>query len=366
MSLGRSPSTSPSAAGGSVQPGARFEDSRLVLPPVIFGISALGNLYRALPETEKRAIVRAAIEHTGGVAIFDGAGKYGAGLALEELGRALRAQAVAPEAVLVSNKLGWRRIPLAGGEPTFEPGVWKELRHDAVQDISAEGILRCRAEGDKLLGAPFRAELLSVHDPDEYLAAAGPDPAARQARMDEVLGAYRSLAELRSKGEVRAIGIGAKDWRIAREVAGQVKLDWVMLACSLTVLRHPAELRDWVAELAREGVAVIDSALFHGGFLTGGDYFDYRRIDPASAEDRKLIAWKDSFTTCCGRHGVTPAHAAVAFARLVPGVASVALNTSDPARVGDNVAMGIEPVPATLWRDLVDEGLLDRGLGFLP
>ncbi|MEI6388022.1 MAG: aldo/keto reductase, partial [Spirochaetota bacterium] len=140
------------AATAAMQPGATFAPGRLVLPPVIFGISALGNLYRALHVAEKRAIVAAGLRHTRGVAVFDGAGKYGAGLALEELGQALRAEAVAPEAVLVSNKLGWRRTPLLGTEPTFEAGVWKELRHDAVQDISAEGILRCREEGDRLLG----------------------------------------------------------------------------------------------------------------------------------------------------------------------------------------------------------------------
>ncbi|MFZ4615555.1 MAG: aldo/keto reductase [Rectinemataceae bacterium] len=354
------------ASGDALQPGATCEPGCLTLPPVIFGISALGNLYRALHVAEKRAIVASCLRHTRGRAVFDGAGKYGAGLALEELGHSLRAEAVAPGAVLVSNKLGWRRTPLLGAEPTFEAGVWKELKHDAVQDISAEGILRCREEGDCLLGFPYRAELLSVHDPDEFIAAAGPDPAVRAARLEAVVAAYSSLAALRAAGEVKAIGIGAKDWRVAREIAQRVKLDWVMLACSLTVLRHPRELLDWIAALSGEGVAVIDSALFHGGFLTGGDYFDYRRIEPDDPADRKLLAWREAYTAACARAGVTTAHAAVAFARLVPGVTSVALNTSDPARVGQNVAMGMESVPKALWKDLAASGLIDRDLEFLP
>jgi D-threo-aldose 1-dehydrogenase len=353
-------------AAAAIQPGASIESGRLVLPPVIFGISALGNLYRALPVAEKRAIVAACLRHTRGRAVFDGAGKYGAGLALEELGHSLRAENVAPDAVLLSNKLGWRRAPLVGAEPTFEAGVWKELKHDAVQDISEEGILRCREEGDRLLASPYRAELLSVHDPDEFISAAGPDPAARAARLEAVIAAYSQLASLRSSGEVKAIGIGAKDWRVAREVAQRVKLDYVMLACSLTVLRHPRELLDWIAALSREGVAVIDSALFHGGFLTGGDYFDYRKIEPQDPADRKLLAWREAYAAACARAGVTTAHAAVAFARLVPGVTSVALNTSDPARVGENVAMGMESVPDALWKDLAGAGLIDSKLEFLP
>jgi D-threo-aldose 1-dehydrogenase len=338
----------------------------LSLPPILFGISALGNLYKALPVETKRAIVAESLRLGPSPAVFDGAGKYGAGLALEELGESLRAAGAEPDAVILSNKLGWRRVPLSGPEPTFEPGAWKELRHDATQDISYEGILRCREEGDRLLGHPFRAGLLSVHDPDEYLRAAGPDPAARARRLEDVLGAYRALAELRSRGEARAVGLGAKDWRTAREIAQRVDLDWVMLACSLTVLEHPPELVSWVDELSRHGVRVIDSALFHGGFLTGGSWFDYRPVGEESAEGRRLLAWRASYAAVCGRHGVRPAHAAVAFARLVPGVSSVALNTSDPARVAENVAMATEPVPPALWRDLVDAGLLGRDLGFLP
>jgi hypothetical protein len=53
---------------------------------------------------------------------FDSAGKHGAGLALEVLGRSLRWLNIAPECVVIINKLGWLRSPLRGGEPTFEPG----------------------------------------------------------------------------------------------------------------------------------------------------------------------------------------------------------------------------------------------------
>lgn len=349
------------------QPGFAVDaDGRLRLPPVVFGISTLGNLYRVVPSERKAAIVAVCRAVTDGAPLFDGAGKYGAGLALEELGSALRAQGVAPGDVAISDKLGWRRVPLRGPEPTFEPGAWAGLRHDAVLDVSHDGILRCWEEGRSLLGAPYRASLLSVHDPDEHLASARADPAARSERLRDILGAYRALEALRARGDALAIGIGAKDWRVAREIASQVRLDWVMLACSLTVLTHPPELLAWVDELARHGVQVIDSALFHGGFLTGGDRCDYRAVDPADAHGAWLLRWREHFTTTCLRHGVTPAHAGIAFARMVPGVASVALSTSDPARVPELVRHAIEAPPAALWRDLADAGLIDRGPGFLP
>ncbi len=331
----------------------------LHLPPVIFGISALGNLYKAIPEQTKQAIVKAGVGCFGDRTVFDGAGKYGAGLALECLGRSLRAVGRPADGVLISNKLGWRRTPLSGPEPTFEPGAWVGLTHDAVQDISHDGILRCWEEGDRLLGSPFTARLVSVHDPDEYLAAAR-SPAERERRFADILGAYHALAGLRRCGAVRAVGIGCKDWRVAREITKQVRLDWVMLACAPTVYSHPDELIDWIADLARQGIAVIDSALFHGGFLTGGDRFDYRLIEASSLDGRRLIAWRARFHELCATHGVTPAAACVRFAFRVPGVVSVALNTADPARVAVNAAMGTTEVPGQLWHDLADAGLIDR------
>ena len=78
---------------------------------------------------------------------------------------------VDPSAVIVSNKLAWKRAPLLTDEPTFEPGAWVGLKNDATQDISYQGILDCYEEGNALLGE-FNARVVSVHDPEQYLAAA--------------------------------------------------------------------------------------------------------------------------------------------------------------------------------------------------
>ena len=64
--------------------------------------------------------------------LFDSAGKYGAGMALEELEKCLSELNIDPSDVIISNKLAWRRIPLTTPEPTFE-SCWVDLEHDAVQ-----------------------------------------------------------------------------------------------------------------------------------------------------------------------------------------------------------------------------------------
>ncbi len=117
-------------------------DKSLTFPRIIFGTSCLGNLYRRIPDETKDGIVDACLATDTYPVVFDSAGKYGAGLALESLGK------------------------------SFEPGVWDGLEYDAEQRISAEGILD----------------------------------------------AYSSLARLKAQGKVSAIGIGAKDWRVIREL----------------------------------------------------------------------------------------------------------------------------------------------------
>jgi D-threo-aldose 1-dehydrogenase len=334
----------------------------LSVPRVIFGTSSLGNLYRALPYESKREIVGECLARVGAPVVFDSAGKYGAGLALETLGRALRDLGARPADVVISNKLGWMRVPLRAPEPTFEPGAWKDLEHDAEQRIDAEGIIRCWRQGNELLGPGFEARLVSVHDPDEYLAAAAGD-ADRRRRFGQVLDAYGALGDLRSRGEARAVGVGSKDWTVIRRIADSVDLDWAMLACSLTVYRHPSELLDFVERLRAGGVGIVNSAVFHAGFLTGGEFFDYRRPDPAV--DGELFAWRERFLALCGRHDVSPSAACVRFALSPPGVAAVSLNTSRAERVADNAALADADIPARFWTALKDAGLVARSYPYL-
>ena len=331
--------------------------SGVAVPSISFGTSCLGNLYEAVVAERKLAIVREILQHSPTPVVLDSAGKYGAGLALEVIGASLRKLRVPAEQVIISNKLGWYRVPLRGPEPTFERGVWAGIGHDAESQISYDGILKCYEQGNELLGVGYPSQLVSVHDPDEYLATAK-TRAERTQRFADVLGAYRALFELKRAGKVAAVGIGSKDWRVIREIADQVPLDWVMFACSLTVYSHPPELLAFIAELHARGVGIINSAVFNAGFLTGGAWFDYRKPDPV--QDAALFQWRDKFLATCRKFAVKPADVCVQFGLALPGVVSVALNTGKPERIAENVASASNPIPTELWRELKDLGLVNR------
>lgn len=329
----------------------------MTLPKVVFGTSGLGNLFTALEETTKEAIVRECLVHSPAPVVFDTAGKYGAGLALEALGAGLRKANAAPEKVLISNKLGWLRVPLTTPEPTFEPGVWKNLHYDAVQRISYDGILECFEQGNSLLGN-YTAQMVSVHDPDEYLAKAR-DKQEEEQLLADIMGAYQALRELKLSGRVQSVGIGAKNWRVIERISGKVALDWVMIANSFTIKTHPRALHTFLEQLQQQGVQVINSAVFHSGFLTGGNYYDYQLINAADETHQQHLKWREEFFSVCNAHAVQPAAACVQFALKAPGVMSIALNTTHPQRVAENLGLANAPIPSAFWEEMKEKQLIN-------
>jgi D-threo-aldose 1-dehydrogenase len=336
---------------------------KISLPRVIAGTSLLGNLYEEYPFDQKKEIVKAYIEANSGTPVFDSAGKYGAGLALETLGQCLRELAIQPEDVIISNKLAWLRAPLTTDEPVFEVGVWKNLQYDAKQKISYKGIIECFEQGNELLGT-YIPQMVSVHDPDEYLAAAV-DRADEQRRYHDILEAYRALHDLKAQGQVQHIGIGAKTWTTIERIYNDVQLDWVMLANSLTVYHHPPELLNFVERLHRDCVTVINSAVFHGGFLIGSNYFNYQPISKDDPEHQALLQWREKYNAVCSEFQIKPAEACVYFALNIPGITSVALNSSSPQRTKQNVTLAQAIIPKAFWAKMKEEGLIDKDYPFV-
>ena len=329
-----------------------------LLPKIVFGTSSLGNLFTELDMETKVELVNSAVTSSPNNLIFDSAGKYGAGLALESLGSALSALKIAPNKVRISNKLGWKRIPLCTPEPTFEPGAWVNLKYDAIQDISYQGILDCYHQGNELLG-DYSASIVSVHDPDEYLAKAI-DDADLIRRKQDILEAYRALKELKQQGMVESIGVGAKDVSVIDFISDHVQLDWAMFACSVTPLVHKKSTLDLLTKLGNQGVDVINSAVYNSGFLLGSNNFDYKQVSRES--HKEIFEWRDTFQRLCEKHRVITAHACVQFSFLFPQIKSVALNSSTPARVKSHVYLVDNQIPASFWQELAEHNLLETDL----
>ena len=130
-----------------------------------------------------------------------------------------------------------------------------------------------------------------------------------------------------------------------------------MFACAPTILRHPRELREFMRRLEDDHVGIIDSALFNGGFLTGGPMLDYRKAD--SVGDAALFRKRADYLSVCKDYAVDPAAAAVEYGFRQPGVAAVSLNTSDPARIPVNASYAEYHAPAGFWSELIRRKVID-------
>lgn len=331
----------------------------LKVPPIIFGTSALGNLYSELKEDVKLEIVKECFTYLQSPVVFDSAGKYGAGLALEILGKCLNQLNISSENVIISNKLGWQRISLTTPEPTFEKGIWINLQNDAKQSISYEGILTCWEQGNSLLGGKYLPQMVSVHDPDEYIARAINEK-DRKKLYNDILEAYKALSFLKSQGKTMAVGVGSKDWRIIEQLSNDIELDWVMFANSMTIFRHPPELLSFMERINKQNIGIINSAVFNAGFLIGGDFFDYKKIQPDSFENKGIFKWREDFFRTCKKHSVEPYIACVHFGMTPPGVASISLNTSNPMRVKSNVESVVSEVPSAFYSEMKEKGLISK------
>lgn len=333
-------------------------------PQIIYGTSYLGNLYRELLWEEKLSLMKEWFMVSEGKVMIDSAGKYGAGLALEVIGKGLDELGIQPRQITISNKLGWYRVPLKTQEPTFEPGVWANLEYDAIQKISYKGIIECWQQGCELLGGIYKPEIVSVHDPDEYLAAAT-DTADRQKRLEDILGAYKALFELKDKGEVKAVGIGSKDWLVIKELYEKVKFDWVMFANKFTIYHHPKDIVDFIEVLGKNDVEIINSAVFNAGFLTGGEYFDYRVVSPENPDDKPLFEWRKKFFAVCDKYKIAPGDACLKFALSAPQIKAVAINPSNPKRIASNKVLLEKKFSIAFWAELKAEDIIEKDYPYL-
>ena len=152
---------------------------------------------------------------------------------------------------------------------------------------------------------------------------------------------------------------------VIRELQEYIEFDWFMLALSMTIYYHPPEVLEFISLLNRNNIAIINSAVFHAGFLTGGKYFDYRIVDLANPDDKHLFHWRDTFFNLCKEYNVLPAEACVQFGLSPAGVISISLNTSKPVRVGQNVDLVRTRIPSEFWESMKNKKLIDGDYPFL-
>jgi D-threo-aldose 1-dehydrogenase len=80
-------------------------------------------------------------------------------------------------------------------------------------------------------------------------------------------------------------------------------------------------------------------------------------VEAGKPGQNELLQWRKDFFALCAEYGIDPAHACIQFGVNAPGVHSIALSTSRPAKVKVNIDMATTAIPNDFWAALKNSGL---------
>ncbi len=258
-----------------------------------------------------------------GLTYFDTAPLYGMGESETRLGMALRGRSV-----VVATKVGRLLDTAADGSAE----VHFDFSYDAALR-SLEGSLR-RLHLD-------RVDIVHIHDPDEHIE-------------DALTGTLPALIRMREEEVISGVSLGTNTVATAAAFLDRADLDCLMVAGRYTLLDQSAA--PLIARCGRQGISYLAAGVFNSGVLArpvAGAWLDY---SPVPAE---ILQRVKSIEVVCHRHGTSLIAAALAFPVANPGVRMIVVGMASPNEVDDNVRAFRAGVPADLWDELADEGLVE-------
>jgi aryl-alcohol dehydrogenase-like predicted oxidoreductase len=319
----------PSGGARPLPPGLPPGTPPLLFGPLVFGGAPLGGLYA--PVSAEAATGTLAAAWAAGIRTFDTAPHYGSGLSERRIGEFLAGR---PRAEFtVSTKVG-RLLAAADGDTEGAEGFYGAPPLTRVRDYSRDGALRSLEESLRRLGLD-RVDIALIHDPDDFLAEAAD-------------GAYRTLAELRAQGTVRAIGAGMNSAAALTWLVERCDVDCVLMAGRYTLLDDSAAATLFPLCL-RRGVTVLAGGVFNSGILAGagdGGTYDYAPAPPAVAA--RALRIRDA----CARHRVPLAAAALQFTLGHPAVTAAVVGARTPEEITSDASYLSLHIPDALWADL--------------
>ncbi len=313
-----------------------------------FGGAPLGNLYRAITEDEAQATLQAAYD--GGIRFFDTAPQYGLGRSEGRFGEAIRR--FGRDTVQLSTKIGRLILDCEPDEVTPEAFV-DVPQKKIVFDYTYDGVMRSYEASRERIGVA-NADVLLVHDVDVFSQGS---QEASDAKVRELFdgGGYRALEELRSAGEVAAIGAGVNEWQVCERLLGLGDFDGFLLAGRYTLLEQEA-LDSFLPLCIKRDVGIILGGPYNSGILATGPIpgakYNYDIAPPEILERTTKIQ------AVCESHQTPLIAAALQFVMGHPSVKTVIPGAMSPDEVRSNIDVFTTPIPDALWSDLRGEGLI--------
>ncbi len=235
-----------------------------------------------------------------------------------------------------------RRIGVAiGAAGGLAPGfvLATKVDRDSAGNFSGARVRRSIEESLRRLGVD-RVPLLYLHDPEHISFEAGM----------AVGGPVEELIRIRDEGLADHLGVAGGPVALMEQYVRTGAFEVLLTHNRYTLLdRSAGPLLDTAV---KEGVAVVNAAVFGGGILAKGtsssDRYAYRSAPP------DVLAAARAMEAACARHGVPLVAAALQFSARDERVASTVVGFSRPERVDECVEQFALDIPPDLWPELDD------------
>ena len=314
--------------------------TRLQVTELGLGCATLGGSRIAVARQAAEDIVAAA--WAAGVRYIDTAPFYGVGQAERAVGDVMRDHP--RDDWVLSTKVGRLLRPNPSG--VFSDGRTHPLPFDPVYDYSYHAIMRSFEDSLQRLGLA-RIDILYVHDIGRYQHRDAHPGYMKTLRES----GYRALESLRGSGAVSAFGIGVNEREVLLEAMEWGQWDAFLLAGRYTLLEQ-APLDDLLPKCLAAGTSVVVGGPLNSGILAGRDTWNYAPAPPNVMARVKQIA------AICDSHHVPLPAAALQFPLAHSAVAAIIPGPRNADEFTQNLALLRHKIPASLWSDLRQAGLL--------
>ncbi|MEM8748860.1 MAG: aldo/keto reductase [Pseudomonadota bacterium] len=311
----------------------------LMVETLGLGGAPLGGNFAELDYAQAADLISAAKD--AGIGFFDTAPWYGFGRSERVIGDLLRGTDY-----VLSDKVG--RLLKPGPVPNpVDFGMYNPLPFNVVYDYGYDGVMRAYEDSLQRLGLD-RIDILLAHDIGTMQH--GAENERHFADLSE--GGYRAMDELRSAGDVKAIGLGVNENQVCMDALGMGDWDVFLLAGRYTLLEQ-TPLHDLFPACRAAGTTIICGGPFNSGILVGRDMWNYAKA-PADvvAKVRKLGTVADAFS-------VPLAAAALQFPLANDIITSAIPGPRDASELSQIIRWMNTEIPADFWQKLRDDGLID-------
>lgn len=304
------------------------------------GGAPLGGNYADLDYAQAAELIQAAKD--AGITYFDTAPWYGFGRSERVMGDLLRGTDY-----VLSDKVGRLLKPGAVDNP-MDFGMINPLPFNVVYDYGYDGIMRAFEDSLQRLGLD-RIDILLAHDIGTFQH--GEKNSGYFAQLEN--GGYRAMAELRSSGQVKAIGLGVNENQVCMDALGIGNWDVFLLAGRYTLLEQ-TPLGTLFPACRSAGTTIICGGPFNSGILVGREMWNYATA-PSKVVDKvsSLGALADEFS-------VPLAAAALQFPLGNDLVSSVIPGPRNARELKQILAWFATPIPGEFWSSLKSRELIDQ------